>query len=497
MEVAQVSDGKILASLQMGEAAPAAEDIALSPDGRFVAAAFEYEGVALWRISDETLVRTLAWGAGDEAAKSVAFSPDGSLLAVGTGDGTVQLWQVADGSLQNMLKGHTDAVNHLAFSSDGRLLASASADKTARVWQVSDGKALRTLEANGAVSAVALSPDGSLLATVAGGTTMQLWQVADGQALGRVETIGPVNTLAVSADGRLVAAGSAAGMVRVWQTDDGKVLHTFKDLGAAVDNVALVSNGSLLAAALADGTVRVWRVADGQPEITLKPENADSVDFVAFSPDGNLMAAVVCVQRDNDGDCIRKPVKLWQISNGRMVGTLDFMEQEEMRYGVTAMAFSPDGTALGVVMGNIAYLLRVDDGKVLRKVECDCWPYAIYTSAFSPDLRFAALSSWELPAAESDSVVLDMEQGQMASLVHFFSPTSEPSGLAFSPDGKLLARGFEDGEVELWPVSGGEKPLYTFTGAAGSVNSMVFSPDARWLVVGSDDGTVRLWGVGP
>jgi WD40 repeat protein len=66
--------------------------------------------------------------------------------------------------------------------------------------------------------------------------------------------------------------------------------------------------------------------------------------------------------------------------------------------------------------------------------------------------------------------------------------------VAFSPDGKTLASGSLDGQIELWEVATG-KLQATLKGHEDDVQSVAFSPDGKTLASASHDGTVKLWDV--
>jgi WD40 repeat protein len=65
-------------------------------------------------------------------------------------------------------------------------------------------------------------------------------------------------------------------------------------------------------------------------------------------------------------------------------------------------------------------------------------------------------------------------------------------GLAFSPNGELLASGSDDSTAKIWHLSDGALQQ-TLAQHTDDVMSVAFSGDGKWLASSSEDKTIRLW----
>ncbi|HEY6794922.1 MAG TPA: hypothetical protein VI248_09585, partial [Kineosporiaceae bacterium] len=206
------------------------EWIAISPDGRTLAAGGDDTRVTIWDLSG-TPVLDATLPPAENYVYSLAFTPDGHTLAIGTVGGAVHLWNIADPRHPSRL-GRPTAVSAayvycVAFSPDGRTLAVGSGDKHVRLYDVTDPHIPTLIGAplsgpTNNVGSVAFAPDGRTLAAGSDDHTVWLYDLtnrAHPAALATLDSApGRVIALAWNQDGTVLAAG-AEGQLRLWDFD--------------------------------------------------------------------------------------------------------------------------------------------------------------------------------------------------------------------------------------------------------------------------------------
>jgi WD40 repeat protein len=153
----------------------------------------------------------------------------------------------------------------------------------------------------------------------------------------------------------------------------------------------------------------------------------------------------------------------------------------------TQIDWAPDGSQLGVSSSVGIHLYQVATQQETQFIKTDA---AVSSLAFSPDGKTLA------SGAENGTIWLwSLPDG---SLLHILKEhTKKVNSLAFSPDGQILASGSDDGKARLWRVADGTPQLtidkYGGIGFVSEVNGVAFSPDGQSLATALSDGSLQIW----
>lgn len=267
---------------------------------------------------------------------------------------------------------------------------------------------------------------------------------------------------------QLVSAGRDT-TCKVWDLETGKCCKIISEHAGPVTAVASTSSaeGGMLKAQFAsagrDGKIFLYSPAYELLH-TLVGHTAE-VTTVVYGPIGNLMASG---SKDNS-------IVIW---------TSEGVEKCKMRSHsgeVNALAFSPSGTKL--LSGSTDQSVRVWDvanGKCKFMVRnFKAW---INSVAWSPDGKLIATGE-----KETSVKLFNATDGRFVSEL----TTAYSAGLAFAPQGDLLAAG-DKHVVNLWNTSSGHL-VQTLVGHTAAVTCIEFNATGTAIASSSADATVRIF----
>jgi WD40 repeat protein len=271
----------------------------------------------------------------------------------------------------------------------------------------------------------------------------------------------------------LVAASD--GEVRLWEVRTGRERRRL-GLNLTGRYKTVVSAHGQIAAVIAGMPIRFWNLSTGQETRPLAEPDYVAAD-AAFSPDGTLLATL-------DGDA--KGATVWDLTRERKAARIPLA----LIFGDTFVAFSPDGGLLAFPSRHELVVWDVKAGKELRRFAVG--PAPPLRAAFSPDgKRLAAVDPFPPRGGAGRVHVWDVPTGECVSRWKE-KDQNLPYSLAFSPDGKTLACGCRNGAISLREPDTG-KELRRCDGRAFGIQAVAFSPDGRRLASASGHGVIRLW----
>ena len=215
--------------------------LALSPDGKTLAALFYGSGIVLLDVSSGRILHLLPT---QLFASALAFSPDGARVAAGEQNGPLKVFDTK-GKLVYTLA--ANSAQSAAFSPDGKKLLVCSASG-AQVYNMETGDLIESFDGGGWLNA--WTPDAKHVA-IAALNKVVLWNPVTGVMVrdytGLPDSVG-LRSLAISPDGKLVAAGDDHGGVTFWELGSAKLLRTVKAGDNEVETLRFMGGGRKLLA---------------------------------------------------------------------------------------------------------------------------------------------------------------------------------------------------------------------------------------------------------
>ncbi len=299
---------------------------------------------------------------------------------------------------------------------------------------------------------------------------------------------GSIDAVTFSPDGTLLAA-VADGKVKIWNVKSKRLKRTLRRQEPAAFSVAFSPDGKTVASPGAErfeaGHLTLWNIQSGKIIRSLTAhDDTGHLLSVAFSPNGNLIA----------GGSENSKIVLWDVRTGEVKRTQDC--PGDLNIVVGSIAFSPNGEILAAGGNNKIFLWNAPTGKLQHSITTwDDTPIGPVFLAFSKDSKILAAQggNYENRSPESYRGYISLWSVQSGKLQRRLPKhASWVTSICFSPDGKIIASGNDEGNIRLWNVQTGILEQ-TLKGHRKEVNSVAISPDGKLLASGSNDGTLKVW----
>ncbi|VTR92495.1 wd-40 repeat protein : Uncultured bacterium genome assembly Metasoil_fosmids_resub OS=uncultured bacterium PE=4 SV=1: Sigma70_r2: Sigma70_r4_2: WD40: PD40: WD40: WD40: WD40 [Gemmata massiliana] len=482
LRITELATGTALPDIKLSVGG--AQNIAFSPDGKYLAWASFTDGITVWDVGAHKEVNRFGSGTAMKPrffGKSLRIAADNKTVAVTLSNDAIELWDVTEGKLKQTVGGYTAEPSgrvavrivrgggnrmistDLALAPDGKTVAVSLGSAAVRQFDVETGKEIAATP--GHLSGImAVGSDGKTVVTVSR-ESVRVWDLAGG-AVRHWALTPPATSVAVAPDAKFVATSSGKGVIRMWDAARGEPVREIDTKRGDVAGIAFSPDGKRLATkAELNSAVNLWDATtgahvrtigqDGEPvfsggRVTLDISGMQT-PVIRFSPDGRLIAAA------SD----KKQLRVWDAATGTVV--CDIAAPKSL--GV-AFEFSANGHVLA---------LLTQDGTVTG--------YEIATG----EKRFVTRGAGDGSAANHPRDIA----GGTAAISALGRGFANAGAIGFTADGRFLFSAAGTSGLRAWDTLTGQE-IGHLKGHSGSVSHLCVA-NGGVLVTGSVDTTALTW----
>jgi WD40 repeat protein len=235
-----------------------------------------------------------------------------------------------------------------------------------------------------------------------------------------------------------------------------------------VNSVAFSPDGNLLAAGQSNGLIIIFRTIDGYC-IRMIEGHKDPVNSIHFSPDGRCIASA---SSDHS-------IRVWNVNTGKIIQTIKGHNRP-----VNSIHFSPDGRCIASASSDHSIRIwNMKTGRIIHIIKEDYHP--VNSVHFSPDGELIASTG-----TDHSVRIWNTKTGKIIRRLE--GHNSRVNSVHFSPNSKRIVSAGTDNSVHIWNVKTG-KIIHLLEGHNDRVNTVIFSPDGSFVASASHDKSVRVW----
>lgn len=512
--------GRLIRKLSIDESEDVVSElVSISPNGDRLLST-QNDVFQLWDTTTGKIILSLK----NSDTVAALMSMDGkSLATVWRDKTTLKLWDTETGALRASIRSGSSEITDYEFVPESRYVATLSKDRSIRIWDAQTGALVKSL-ASGSEEVKKITAS-KLHLLLIGKSSAQLWEIGSAKQIVSVKHNSDNPEYAFSRDGNRFYLEDKTGIGRVFTTRDGKQLASIRPKQNK-KSILLSNDGNTIVSINEDG-LQFFDANSGKEALP-----AQSFDGTYLGSDENYLV----VKLKNEGWQIR------ELTRGSILASYGFpkeilLSQKLESISGTSVSTSSNGemTAIRsasdrIEVRNSRTWTRISECRASGKVEdirfshggevvswvgevkggsavgaCD----ATSGSPFGLTYKMAGLESY-LGLTHTNSIITQDSSAkklQLRSIVSGKLGTSlkqnrEIEALSVarvSPNGKFLAGGTEDNNVNVWDVATGKliQGLKMLPGQkVGQVASIAINNDSTRVAAGTVSGIlVNLWDI--
>ncbi|MCY3741013.1 MAG: WD40 repeat domain-containing protein [Candidatus Poribacteria bacterium] len=467
------------------------------------------EFIAVWDVETAEQIARFDWL---ERWGRLCFSPCGKFLAASGREGGIHVWDIETGNLEQIYTEHEDAQMHPYYPPEGGLIAAVvfPSQSKIEIQHLEKDEKIDTFEHKSKYGFVRFSESGTQLAYTnkgeikiwtKGRSTAQAFPTIQGHA-------GTVGSLVFTSDEKTLVTAYWGRNMFLWDVSTQRAQRpTKEELPDRIRDVYPTSSGKILAVGGDENILEVCEFGNSEPlaEIAIpEPGLSSRTGTDALALTGQRLARAGGDRNIYVWEHTPSSNEIDESGNWEKCATL-IGHPEHSR----ALALSPDGKRLASIsitrpqkyQERTILLWDIDTGKQIAQLPPTVLERGGYRStdvgiAFSPDGDIIAGGFW------NEIILWDATDAKTLMTIPQSEENQRPITLCFSPCGRYLAAGawwkggLKKTSICLWEVATG-KNIATFWGHTTDVQCFAFSQDGTLLVSGGHDGAIYLWDLTP
>lgn len=280
-----------------------------------------------------------------------------------------------------------------------------------------------------------------------------------------------VSSIIISQNNQFFVSSSHDGDLKLWRTSTGRVTATLKGNSVAINSLALSSSGKILITGNQDRTIRFWNLEQKKALTTLSNQFSKHFkEIIAVALDSRTNT-LISTGADN-------LIKIWDLDRGTQIKEIAGKSAD-----ITCLALNEHQGYF--CNGGLERQLRIREiktGKVIRSLRGDS---GVFSLAFSPNGKYLAAGQ-----TNCQIQIWNLETGQRHNIL--IGHQDRISNLTFSTDNKTLISGSWDKSIKLWNIEMGIL-IDTLQDHKSPVSALAITPDGKTIISGSRDCTIKIW----